>query len=280
MKPLIALLFVTLLMACGPNKPLVTKEKFVDRCVAELENKYHTFTFTKMPGTGILITSQSGKEYQINTEELYDLYKASPDSLNKFVEQSLKDLKISSFDPMSDDAFTIDDILPVVKSASYSNAFSEAQRRSLVLEKYNDSLYLLLMIVKDNMMTDLSQRRMKSLDMEYFKVKAIAMGNMEKHVKDLQEIKLVGHVSMITTGSLVDASIIFLSQIWRKKEIEVNGDYVISIPNSNAILVTGSKDKEGLETMRKLTDKALKKLDHPVAAGFFRFDGEQFQPYR
>lgn len=280
MKPIIALLFVTLLVACGPGKPVVTEEKFVDRCVAELEKKYETFTFTKMPGSGILITSQSGKEFQINTEDLYDQYKASPDSLDKFLEQSLKDLKISSFNPMSDDAFSIDDIMPVVKSASYVNAFSEAERRSLVLEKYNDSLYMVLMILKDNMMIDLSQRKMKSLNQEYFKVKAIAMGNMEKHVKDLQEIELAGHVNMITTGSLVDASIIFLSQIWRKKEIKVNGDYVISIPNSNAILVTGSKDKVGLETMRKLTDKALKKLDHPVAAGFFRFDGEQFQPYK
>lgn len=277
MKRIVAILLVVMLAACG--KSVVSQEQFDDYYLTQVVKKYEKFKFVKMPFGGILVTSASGKEYQINTEELYDQYKDSPDSLNAFVEQSVKNLKVSSFDLVDNDKVSIDNILPVVKSAAYINSFSEDEKKNIVMEKYNDSLYLVLIVLNDDLMENLSLSKMKLLDMDYYQVKGVAMGNLEKRTAQFKTTELEGKVIMISAASYVDASMIFTSQIWKKKQIKVEGDYVVTVPNSNSLLVTGSKNKEGLEMLKKITDKVIVKLDRPVSAGFFKFDGEQFRPF-
>lgn len=281
MKPIIAILFIALLSACGPHKPLAPKEKFVDYYITQLEQKYGSFKFSKMPISGILITSPAGKEYQINTEELYDKYKESPDSLDVFVAHSLTDFKIKSFSFSEDDAFSIDDVFPVVKSAAFINKFSEAAQRGIAMEQYNDSLYIVLCILKDDLLVELTTSKMRARNMEFYKVKAAAMGNLEKATEKYTVTNLndLGLVYLISSDSYIDASMIFNTDIWKKKKIKVDGDYVVTVPNCNALLVTGSKSKAGIEMLKTLTNKAMQKMDRPITAGMFRFDGEKFQPY-
>jgi uncharacterized protein YtpQ (UPF0354 family) len=61
---------------------------------------------------------------------------------------------------------------------------------------------------------------------------------------------------MLTAGGDYEASLLLLDSIWSGGEMELKGEMVVAIPTRDLLLVTGSKDPEGIEKVKRMVKEA------------------------
>ena len=76
---------------------------------------------------------------------------------------------------------------------------------------------------------------------------------------------------MLVADGNYEASFFLVDGLWSKKTFPVKGDIVVHIPARDTVLITGSEDAQGLETVAGILSQNLDKWDHPITnVGFIR----------
>jgi uncharacterized protein YtpQ (UPF0354 family) len=61
---------------------------------------------------------------------------------------------------------------------------------------------------------------------------------------------------LLTAGGDYEASLLPLDSIWGDMQEEVHGELVVAVPTRDLLIVTGSKDQPGIESVKKIVQKA------------------------
>jgi len=90
-------------------------------------------------------------------------------------------------------------------------------------------------------------------------------------------------MSMIVAGGSYEASLLLLDDVWSKGPVpaKVDGDVVVAIPARDLLMVTGSRNRAGVDRLRELATKFASTTPYRLTPVLFvyrngrfaRFDG-------
>lgn len=84
---------------------------------------------------------------------------------------------------------------------------------------------------------------------------------------------------MVNAGGVYEASLILLPSIWTKENFPVDGDFIVAIPTRDLLMITGSKNKEGIDKLKEIVNDAYTNGNYQVSSNLFRWTGKTFEKY-
>jgi uncharacterized protein YtpQ (UPF0354 family) len=78
----------------------------------------------------------------------------------------------------------------------------------------------------------------------------LALGNLHRLLPRIEMREGADDVLLIEAGGTYEASLLLAGGIWSSGQIKVDGDIVVAVPNRNALLVTGSRNRRGIARLR------------------------------
>lgn len=108
-------------------------------------------------------------------------------------------------------------------------------------------------------------------------LRARAISNFRRELPKIQIMKVDDALSIISVGGGdYSASLLLLDDIWSDGRIKVNGDIVVAVPARDVILVTGSRNREGLRGMRKIAADLMAKSAYRLTDTLFVYRNGRF----
>jgi uncharacterized protein YtpQ (UPF0354 family) len=285
MKYLITVLFLAFLFlnSCSPgNHKLVSERKFTEIYQDSLKRLHPEATYTIKQDLEIQVKSK-GIDFTHYLNNAYTSYKNEPDSLSATLDMYLK----SSNDLYkAEEPIHKNKIVPVIKDAGYLDeiAITLNQNNSvkgpvkLVYEKYNDKLVILYGEDGENGISYFTQDKFKESELTKDSLLPLALRNLDAVLPEIQRNGGEG-VYMITAGGNYEASLILLTDIWTKEKMPVDGQIIIAIPTRDMLLVTGSKNCNGISKIRKMALEAWKSGPYQLLPDLFIWNGKKFESY-
>jgi len=288
MIKLVFFLSLTLIYcSCGndnaKNKSRLISEKEFTKIYSDSLKKYHPeITYTIKEDLEIHAKSNE-LDFVHYLNNAYTSYKNEPDSLASVIQMYLK----SSADLYKkEEPVQKNKIIPVIKDAGYIDEMAITLNQnnktnepvSLVYEKYNDKLVIVYAEDGENGIAYFTTERFKESGLNKDSLFPIAFRNLDAVLPKIEILGEKGYY-MITAGGNYEASLILLNDIWTKENMPVKGDIIIAIPTRDLLLVTGSKDSEGIKKIKSVAKEAWDTGPYQLTPDLFRWNGKKFEPY-
>jgi uncharacterized protein YtpQ (UPF0354 family) len=279
MRLTVLLLIVMSLSQCAPKKGVMTEQEFANECIEAFRKKFPDVSFTLEPDFSI-----SGKKddqgMKFNLGNIYLAYETAPDSLKSIIGQYLV-LTERGFAEKK--GVSITSIVPVIKPAGYLDGIKKIAKGNtdsvgVVTEKYNDQLIIAYAQDSETSVEYLSVKTFRGMHISMDSLHSLAISNLKRVISSVSRDGDNG-LYLIGTKGGYQTSVILLSSMWTKEALPVDGDWVIAMPNREVLFVTGSKSKDGMEKIKKLTAKSYKESSYQVSADLFKWNGKRFELY-
>jgi uncharacterized protein YtpQ (UPF0354 family) len=256
----------------------MTEKEFAKVYLDSLSKKYPTISFEL--NSDLTITSKKGDlDYKHYIDNAFIAYEAEPDSINDIISRYVASAADLYEDPK---AISINNIVPVIKPVEYSNEINSLNKDgklfSMISEKYNDQLIIVFAEDSKNSIKYLTEDDFKTLSISKDTLKSIAIRNFDKIVPNIQRQGDNG-LFMITAGGDYEASLILLPSIWTKENFPVDGEFIVAIPNRDMLMVTGSKNKNGINKIKEIAADSYKTGNYQVSEHLFKWTGKKFEKY-
>jgi hypothetical protein len=172
-------------------------------------------------------------------------------------------------------------IVPVVKDVAWVEEMLAVRRSrgaqdpNFASEAINEELVVVYALDSVRGLGYLSREQLAQILPDPSGVRALALENLERILPKFDKRGSNGFF-LLQAGGNFEASLLLLDRVWSAKEFEVKGDYVVGIPTRDILVITGSKEKEGLKRAREYVDQALARDPaYRVTADLFvRRDGQ------
>jgi uncharacterized protein YtpQ (UPF0354 family) len=110
-------------------------------------------------------------------------------------------------------------------------------------------------------------------------LRALAVENLRRLLPKV-EMRLHDNVfGRITAGGDYEASLLLLDEVWSNPQIKVNGDIVVAIPAKDILLITGSRNRKGMQTLRNLAANIVQKESYRLVETLFVYRNGRFVTY-
>ena len=214
----------------------------------------------------------------LSVANLYSDYRRDPASLNAIIDvyaAGLTEAKPSGATAGLDRTR----IVPVIKD----RAWLEESQRSIkahapTQEFLSEDLNAQLVILYAE---DTANRTRYLMAHEYAgdrkELRTLAVDNL---IRLLPKIEMrQDDVSLVSAGGDYEASLLLFDSMWSDGQVKVNGDIVVAIPSKDILLVTGSKNRKGLATMRELTKKVVAESRYRITEDLFVYRKGRFTKF-
>ena len=84
----------------------------------------------------------------------------------------------------------------------------------------------------------------------------------------------------ISAGGDFETSLILSTRLWTKENFEVDGDFIIAIPNKDLLFITGSNNQKEIDRIEKIAEDSYRTGNHPVSPYLFKWNGKMFEKYK
>ena len=277
MKYVSTFLLASILFSCGSGQSVLTEGEFAKVYRDSLKRRFPAVDFIIKDNLTI-VGKVDSNEYRHFLDNAYLAYKQAPDSIS----ETIRRFVTSSKDIYEERPVTVGNIVPVIKPADYLKMDildeGDADKLELITEKYNDELIIAYAIDQENSISYLTPDDLKKLGIAKDSLLSTATNNL---LGKLPDIKIEGGKGtyMITAGGNYEASLLLVDPIWNKEDMQVNGDFIVGIPNRGLLFVTGSRDKKGISTIKEMMADSYKTGDYPVSEHLFRWTGKKFERF-
>lgn len=217
-------------------------------------------------GTGLVVEIVQDLELRISRQgksdvtnflhNAYDVYRQAPTNkatvLNKFALSFLEtlDLQDKKLDPTR--------IVPILKD----RAWIEETRQALathgdgtapeqISEGLNEELVILYAEDTENNIRYLTHSDLAEAGIEPWNLRDLACDNLRRLLPKIEHHGENG-TYMLTADGNFEASLPLLDSVWKDPALRVNGEFVFAIPARDLLVITGSKDGEGIARLRKV----------------------------
>lgn len=267
------------IFSCNSDNSVLTEKEFAALYLNSLKQKYPTVSFKL--NSDLTITSKKGDlDYKHYIDNAYIAYKSEPDSVNAVLSMYVA----SATDLYNDQKpVSVDNIVPVIKPKDFINEINSQEKDGklfqMITEKYNDQLIIAYAEDSKNSIKYLTEDDFKTLSISKDTLKSIALRNFDKIIPNIQRQGDNG-LFMITAGGDYEASLILLSSIWTKENFPVDGDFIIAIPNRDILLITGSKNENGITIIKEFVANSYNTDNYQVSNHLFKWTGNKFEMYK
>ena len=205
------------------------------------------------------VTNAEGRKMTSFLHNSYDLYKQDPKAkaevIQRFVASGLETISTLR------DGVDRTRIVPVIKDRPWledtRRAFLSGGAKDAPQHVYEDFSPDLIVVYAEDSPKQI--RYLAPEDLELAKVKrselrALACENLKRLLPKIERQGTNG-LYVITAGGDYEASLLVLDSIWSGGQMDVNGDVVVAVPTRDLLLVTGSRNQEGIEKVRQMVSK-------------------------
>ena len=84
---------------------------------------------------------------------------------------------------------------------------------------------------------------------------------------------------MITAGGDYEASLLLFEDLWKEQKMKVEGEYVVAVPSRDMLLITGTKNSEGVAKLKKLAAKIVSEAPYRLTSDLFVYRAGKFEKY-
>jgi uncharacterized protein YtpQ (UPF0354 family) len=284
----ISMLAVALLLSGCEQKPVqgsLTAAQFADAYVTRLRSAEPSLSIERI-GELELHVGEKDSGHRVFLHNAYNMYGLAPEDLDevldRYTRSTLESLRMSH-----GDVIDIARIVPVIKDAAYPveirrsllEAGHDADKLEFFYETLNDELLVFYALDTERSIRYLGRGDVDSLGLQPEELRTLAVTNLGNLLPDI-EAHGDGGTFVVTAGGTYEASLLLFDPIWSKGNFDVDGDLVVAIPSRDLLLVTGSRDTEGLKRLRKLAVRMVAEGSyHLTPELFLRKDGK-WLPFR
>lgn len=276
----ISTLFIGLIIfSCTSKNSALTEREFANLYLDSLSKKYPTVKFEL--NQDLTITSKKGDlDYKHYIDNAFIAYKAEPDSINDIISRYVA----STTDLYGDQKeINIESVVPIIKPIEFLDEIHSLSKDGksfpFIIDKYNDQLIIVYAEDSKNSIKYLTEDNFKNLSISRDSLKLIALKNFDKLISNIQRQGDKG-LFMITAGGTYEASLILLSSIWTRENFNVDGDFIIGIPNRDMLVITGSRNKTGVGKLKEIVAASYKTGNYQISEHLYKWKGNKFELYK
>ena len=271
-------------LAKSTPPPPISEAEFTEAFAHILREELPALRVTIRGPLELKLVQQDGAEQTAFLENAFTEYQANPDARQEVLEKFAAGLLESiSFPKGQIDRARI---VPVIKDAAYitevrrslQSRGHDAGKFSQAHDLYNSELVVLYAEDTPNNMRYLTDDDVSELGIDRADLRQLSIENLRRLLPD---VKMAGDngVFLMQAGGDYEASLLLIDSIWGSGQIEVEGEIVIAIPARGILVVTGSRNKAGLKTVRELANKTAAEAAYRLTPQLFVFRSGRFEVF-
>jgi uncharacterized protein YtpQ (UPF0354 family) len=274
-----------LLLVLGTTNPagaqdFLSLDAFEDTFIREFRLRTSDIIVRKVDTLHLEVQTREGKTIQIFLDNAYKNYQTSPESKTEIIAEHISVLLKTI--PGVEAPVDITRIVPVIKHKDFLSTSPDGEwadaRLAMAHEPFVADLVILFAedselstrYMGEGILADsgfpTSGRRAKAID----NLKAV-LPKVEARGRD--------GIFLLSTGSGYGASLVLFDEFWRSQQLPVKGELVVAIPSRDILVVTGSKDKEGLERMGRIVSDVMENEAYTITDRLLVYRDGQFVPF-
>jgi uncharacterized protein YtpQ (UPF0354 family) len=183
----------------------------------------------------------------------YQRYVRDPQHLDEVIRQRVSGLVESVRSAQTNMPLDRSRIVPVLKTTTWVEAIRHQRKTApgaqLLTEPFNSELAIVYAEDRTSSMRFL----MAGDDVgDRGKLHDLALANLHRLLPNIEARQGASGIFLISAGGDYEASLLLADSIWSSGQFKVDGDIVVAVPAKDALLVTGSHNREGITRLHAL----------------------------
>ena len=267
---------------CSP-KSAVSPTDYTKEYASALQRAVPELRIAIKADMEIAVTTKDGHETTTFLDNSYKEYLSSPGNKAEVIQKY-----VSAFLEPRIQTEQVDRtrITPVIKDRAWLSEIKEGMKArgarevpENVWEPLNDELVVVYVEDSPKNLRYLSPKDVPMLSLKVEELRPLAVKNLRALSLNIQ-IQGGNGIFMITAGGDYEASLILFDEFWDRSRIEVDGDYVIAVPSRDMLLITGSRNRTGIEKLRGLASKVIAEAPYRLTADLFVYRDGKFSKFK
>ncbi len=264
---------------------MLTPDQFANEYVQAFGKAAPDFKMEFVKQFELQLTDSKGSKHTCFLNNAYDVYKQNPGSLDevlkKFIDSGLETIRGMG----APDSLDRTRIVPVVKDRKWLEEMRQAmidrgakEMFEVTYEDLNPDLVVIFAEDSPKNIRYFGEKDLEKAGLERNQLRQLAVENLKRL---LPEIKKHGGngLFMITAGGNFEASLLLFESLWAGLQKEVRGEIVAAVPARGLLLVTGSKDLEGIAKIKQAISKSWSKGSYRLTPNLFVYRGGRFEVF-
>ena len=260
---------------------MLTPEAFTDEFAEELRRAQPDWEVTVAAELELKVVGSDGKDSVSYLHNAYDAYRQDPSQKEAVIRDFID--ATADMSTAASEAIDRNRIVPIMKDRGWIEETRQAMlargaedMRELVVEEFNNELVIIYAQDSPRSIRYLSPDDLETEGFERRDLRAIACENLRNLLPEIERQGGDG-VYMLTAGGVYESSLLLVDSIWTRNQLVVQGDIVVAIPTRDVLLVTGSKDQEGLQRVKEATRKAYEEGSYRLTPKLFVYRQGKFE---
>lgn len=246
-------------LLCAAQAETLAPQAFTDTFAKRLKAASPESTVTVKGDLAIVARSPNGRSLEISLSNLYAAYRSDPNQLEELIRTYV--VGITQPQEASTKSVALDRtrIIPMIKDRPWLDEVNGKVRAQagkdaplLAAEDFNKDLVIVYALDDSKRMRFLQADELAGIERD--ELRTLALENLLRIMPKIQ-MATNGRLGMMIAGGDYEASLLLYDSIWTDGTVKVKGDIVVAIPTRSMLLVTGSQDRAGLQTMREIVAK-------------------------
>jgi len=250
--------FLGLITGCSKGD-ILTPSQFTAEIAEILRNKAPELRVVVVRDLELKFISKDGSDSQSFLYNIYDAYKLDPKEKSAIIDQYVA----SWLENRTAASEEIDEqrIVPVIKDKAWLEETKQSLRArgetnppEHLYDDLNGDLVILYAQDSPRNIRYLNPSDAAKLKVARSELRELACSNLRSPLPRIEPQGEAGQY-VITAGGDYETSLLLFDEIWSKDFIDVDGDFVVAIPERGLLLVTGSKNNESIARLKTLAKK-------------------------
>jgi len=274
----IAPLVVGALLALQPAFAL-SPESFTQELVSRLKAAVPDATVAIIKPLELRVTRGKDEPSTLYLDNVYRLSENDPDSRTELIDHYISVMVESARLP---DVLDPKNIIAVVKDRAWVAEMSESARRAggdgltQVYDELNDELVVVYAEDSPQSIAYFSPDRLEKAGIKRADLRAIAIRNLRRILPKV-ELHQGELFSMVTAGEDYVPSLLLFDELWQKGHFKVDGDVVVAVPSRDVLLITGSRNAEGIAKVREVAQEIVEGGPYTLTSVLFVYRNGKFR---
>lgn len=284
-KKITTIVFLLLTLPALANDTLSSQE-FTELYVQEAVKLDNTMSYHITKPLEVEFTTGDGEKRIAYLDNAYSEYRLSPKDAKAIIKNYLTSFR--ELLSATDQHYTKEQVFPVIKDQRYLQQITELFKQQkpdeeppFVYEKLNKVLYVFYAFDTEHSIRFLKTEDLDELGLKRTELLALAKKNLKRALPSIKTDGDVSTLSMLIADGTYEASFLLFDGIWTRKNFPVKGDIVVYVPTRDLVLITGSKDKNGIKKIHEIVYDPEVQWPHSITdTGFVRRNNrwEVFKP--
>lgn len=260
-------------------------DAFTDLYIAYLRKTLPGIRIERCDALDLKVHMSDEATHSVFLENAYTQYLASPDKRDQVIETYIDSfVEVAHQSELRVDP---DRIVPVIKDRAWLAGILESLRErspddrdipAYVSDAYNSELTVFYAEDSPRNIRYLTEDAIEQLGIDRDQLLSHAIGNLMRLIDGYQVMGGEG-IYLITAGGDYEASLLLVDEVWDRESMPVDGDFVVSIPARDLLIVTGSRNHEAIERLRLAAAESSGTLSYTLTPVLFIRKGGIFEVF-